>query len=89
MENVIYLIGDDTSILKITKDEKGIHVLCGAQTLGWGEPGKTTLSETLKDQRFQIERKLNRLDKTNQASKKGLKYLLKELDKENQLTLKL
>ncbi|MDN3621324.1 hypothetical protein QWY81_17790 [Polaribacter undariae] len=85
--SVIFEIGNDFSILKVTRRGKRLSVTCGAQTVGWGEIGKATLEETLKDQTKQIKRKLLSLDKTNKASKKGLQYLLNELEKDRQTEL--
>lgn len=76
---VIYKIGNDDYLLKITRRGTGLSVFCGTKTILWAEPGKATLTETLKDQKRKISKTLNNLDKTNRASKKGLEFLLKEL----------
>lgn len=87
--NVLFEIGNDGCCLRITKTDKGLSVSCGAQTLGWGEPGMLTLEETLKDQEQKISRQLKNLDDTNKASKKGLEFLLTELNKDRQTALNL
>jgi GH24 family phage-related lysozyme (muramidase) len=84
---VLYEIGNEDCLLKITKRGDKLSVTCGVATIGWGEQGKSTLEETLKDQEKQIARHLQKLDKTNRSSKKGLQFLLKELSKERQLEL--
>jgi hypothetical protein len=85
--SVLYEIGSQDSLLRITKRGDKISVTCGVATIGWGEQGKETLKETLLDQEKQIARQLHNLDKTNRASKKGLQYLLSELAKERQIEL--
>ena len=85
--NVIYEINSEKAVLRITEKENVLSVTCGAATLGWGVQGKSTLKETLADQKQKIIRQLENLDKTNIASKKGLQFLLKELEKESQLEL--
>ena len=85
--NTLYEIGNDSSLLRVTKTNKGLSVVCGVETMAWGEKGKATLKETLKDQEQQIYRKLKTLDKTNRSSKKGLEFLLKEITENKQLEL--
>ncbi len=87
--NVIFEIGSGDSILKITEGKDGLSVLCGVSTLCWGEKGKLTLEETLKDQEKYISKQLKNLNKTNRASKKGLMFLLSELNKDKQTILNL
>ncbi|WP_435263403.1 hypothetical protein [Tenacibaculum sp. nBUS_03] len=87
--DVLFEIGNDCCCLRITKTDKELSVICGAQTLGWGEPGMSTLEETLKDQEQKISRALKNLDNTNRASKKGLEFLLTELNKDKQTILNL
>lgn len=89
MRSIVYEINSDSCLLKITKDEKGFHVICGVETMGWAEVGKETLEETIKDLEKQVCKYLKNLDKTNKGSRKGLNFILIELRKHRQLEFKL
>jgi hypothetical protein len=67
--------------LKIRKRGDRFTGLLFCETLGWGTGISKTLKGAINEQRKDVIHQLKILDKTNDRSKKGLRYILSELNK--------